>query len=221
MTKQNNPTNGKITVSYNLLLFSFLILIILLILLFIIDYTISINLNFNDYLSFFSTGSVAIGLIYTARSLSFQYEVNKLKLEKEDEVYTLEKIRFTYEITSDWFKADISKNAEIVKRFIEPYKGQLAMPAKFDEFNNFLNSELGFEIRKAIGSNLNYFENISLLLADNIIDEESLKKCFKTVFLAYYDNLKEYIEYRQRGNGGVNVNAYVHFVNLCKRWHIS
>lgn len=95
MTKQNNPTKGKITISYNLLLFSFLILIILLILLFVIDYTFSINLNFNDYLSFFSTGSVAISLIYTARTLICQYEVNKLKLEKEDEVYTLEKIRFT------------------------------------------------------------------------------------------------------------------------------
>ena len=217
MTKE--PAKGEITLKYSYLLISFIILSLLLIALGILSYCHLVELKFSDFTSFFSSGVVAIGLIYTARSLSFQYEVNKLRIDKEDEILELNKIRFTYELTSEWFKSNFPHNAEIVRRFMEPYKGKLSISENLDKFNKFLNSEQGLDTRKALSSNLNYFESISLLLGDNLIDEQSLKKAFKTVFLLYYDNLKEYIEYLQRGNGGNNVRIYKNFVELCQKWH--
>jgi hypothetical protein len=68
---------------------------------------------------------------------------------------------------------------------------------------------------------LNYFENIALLLSENIIEESSLKNCFQTLFLQYYDNLKEYIEELQRGNGGHNGKFLINFVTLCKKWQAN
>jgi Domain of unknown function (DUF4760) len=216
---KKEPAKGEITIKYSYLVISFVILFILEFILAYLKYLKIIDLNFSDFTTFFSSGIVAIGLIYTARSLSFQYEINKLKIDKDDELLNLDKLRFTYELTSEWFKSNFPHNAEIVRRFMEPYKGKLSDNNYLDQFNNFLNSEKGLETRKALSSNLNYFESISLLLGDNLIDERSLKKAFKTVFLLYYDNLKEYIEFLQRGNGGSNVRIYKNFVELCQKWH--
>lgn len=220
MTKINKePTKGEITIKYSYLIISFIIMTLMMLFLLYLKYFRKVDIKFSDFTSFFSSGIVAIGLIYTARSLSFQYEINKLKIDKEDELLKLDKLRFTYELTSEWFKSNFPHNAEIVRRFMEPYKGKLSDNKILTEFNSFLNSSEGLETRKALSSNLNYFESISLLLGDNLIDEQSLKKAFKTVFLLYYDNLKEYIEFLQRGNGGNNVRIYKNFVELCQKWH--
>jgi len=57
------------------------------------------------------------------------------------------------------------------------------------------------------------------LLADDVIDESILKKCFRTLFTQYYDNLKEYIEDEQRENNGGNSKIFINFVSLCKKWN--
>lgn len=213
------PNKGEITIKYSYLIISFIVLGLILTILAILKYNNIIELKLNDFTSLFSSGIIAIGLIYTARSLSFQYEVNKLKIDKEDQILKLDKLRFTYDLTSEWFKSNFPRNAEIVKRFMEPYKGKLSDKTQLNKFNQFLKSAEGLETKMALSSNLNYFESISLLLSDNLIDEISLKKAFKTVFLLYYDNLKEYIEDLQRGNGGNNVRIYKNFVELCQKWH--
>ncbi|SKA07200.1 protein of unknown function [Sediminibacterium ginsengisoli] len=111
----------------------------------------------------------------------------------------------------------MANNAEIARRFIAPYKGALKQHDKLEEFKMKLEISSGIEERRALVAILNYFECISLLLEDDLIDEAILKKCFKTTFRTYYINLKEFIEDWQRGNDGANHRIFINFVALAKK----
>ncbi|NII26875.1 DUF4760 domain-containing protein [Pseudoflavitalea sp. X16] len=165
-----------------------------------------------------SFGSVTIGLIYNAIALQYNAQINKLRFEKEDEVNNYNKKRLTYEIMSDWYKADMAMNAEKARRFVTPFKGKLNDPVVLSEFKKKLADDAHLEDRKSLTAVLNYFENLALLVYDKVIDEAILKKAFRTAFLTYYNNLKEYIEDEQRGNNGSNCRIFINFVSLSKSW---
>ena len=213
------PATGTITISYTFISVAFTILIFLIAVIRWIDYKINLGITLAEYISMCSFGSVTIGLLYTATSLQHTYAINKKKFENEDDEAKKDKVKFTYQLTSEWFKADMSMNAEIVRRFVSPYKGELKRPERLEEFKSKLMADDAVLIRKSLIANLNHFENRSLLLADDIIDEDILKKCFRTLFTQYYDNLKEFIEDKQRENSGGNSKIFINFVSLCKKWN--
>ncbi len=213
------PASGTITISYTFISISFAMLIVLIALIRFIDYKMNLCITLAEYISMCSFGCVTIGLLYNATSLQYTYVINKKKFEKEEEDAKNEKVRFTYQITSEWFKADMAMNAEIARRFVLPYKGKLKQSAQLLEFKSKLTADDSIHIRKSLTAILNYFENLSLLLADDVIDESILKKCFRTLFTQYYDNLKEYIEDEQRENNGGNSKIFINFVSLCKMWN--
>jgi hypothetical protein len=215
------PASGTITISYTFISIASVILLLIIGLIRLIDYKLNLGIRLSEYISMCSFGCVTIGLLYNATSLRYNYEINKIKFEKEEDDAEKDKIRFTYQLTSEWFKADMAMNAEIVRRFISPYKGKLKQATQLQEFKVKLMADESLVIRKSLISNLNYFENLSLLLADNIIDEVILKKCFRTLFTQYYDNLKEFIEDEQRENNGGNSKIFINFVTLCKKWNAS
>ncbi len=218
MQQKKAPATGTITISFSFLGIAFLLLTILIVSLFLIDYYSKIEIKLSEYLSIASFGCVTIGLLYNAISLQYNFQINKLKFEKETEAERNDKIKFTYEVTSTWWKSDMSSNSETAKRFITPYKGTLNQSAKLIEFKTKLESPEGYENRRSLIAILNYFENLSLLIEDGMIDEEILKKCFRTLFITYYHNLKEYIHDEQSGNSGGNSKIYINFVRLCKKW---
>lgn len=213
------PASGTITISYTFISVAFFILIFLIAAIRLIDYKMNLGITLSEYISMCSFGCVTIGLLYNATALQYTYTINKKKFEKEEEEAKNDKVKFTYQLTSEWFKADMSMNAEIVRRFISPYKGKLKQSAILHEFKSKLMADDAVLIRKSLISNLNYFENLSLLLADDVIDEDILKKCFRTLFTQYYDNLKEFIEDEQRENSGGNSKIFINFVSLCKKWN--
>ena len=103
-------------------------------------------------------------------------------------------------------------------RIISPYKGKLKNPTVLEEFISLFKKEESLTNRKSLISVLNYFEHLSLLINDNVVDEKIIKNAFRTLFVTYYDNLKDYIEDEQRGNNGSNSKVYINFVNLSLKW---
>jgi hypothetical protein len=218
MNYKKAPASGTITISFSFLGIAFLLLVGLILCISLVDYYTKIEIKLAEYLSIASFGCVTIGLLYNAISLQYNFQINKMKFDKEAESERNDKIKFTYEVTSTWWKSDMSSNSETAKRFITPYKGLLNQSSKLIEFKTKLESTEGYEVRRSLIAILNYFENLSLLIEDGMIDEEILKKCFRTLFITYYHNLKEYINDEQSGNSGGNSKIYINFVRLCKKW---
>ncbi|WP_026752094.1 hypothetical protein [Sediminibacterium sp. C3] len=134
MDQKKAPATGTITISFSFLRIAFLLLTVLIVSLFLIDYYSKIEIKLSEYLSIASFGCVTIGLLYNAISLQYNFQINKLKFEKETEAQRNDKIKFTYEVTSTWWKSDMSSNSETAKRFITPYKGTLNQSSKLIEF---------------------------------------------------------------------------------------
>jgi hypothetical protein len=212
------PAKGNLKISYSVLGIGFIILLIVLGILICLNQGIGLGIKLTEFISIASFGCVTIGLIYNAVSLQYNYQINKQKFEREDELSRLEKVKFTYQVISDWYKADMAMNAERTRRFVRPFKGQLSQPARLQEFKLLLAQDDNLETRKSLISVLNYYESLALLAFDKVIDEDILCKSFKTGFVTYYDNLKEYIEDEQRGNGGANAKIFINFVTLTKKW---
>jgi len=214
--------NVNIKLSFSLLTILFVILALLITAILIIDYfSPGWKLDFRDYLSVGSFGAVTIGLIYNAVALQYNFELNKLRLEREDNELKEKKTKITYEAMSDYHRSDMAKNREIAKRFVRPYKNKLSKQEMLDEFISKLYEEEHIETRMALISLLNYFEHLSLLCADNVIDEEILRKAFRTAFITLYWSVKEYIIWEQSGNAGANAKIYVNYVQTCNKWQNS
>ena len=119
---------------------------------------------------------------------------------------------------SEWYKEDMATNSEVSRKFLQPYKGRLNEPKTLAYFKRDLDIEENINIRKSLTSVLNYFEHLSLLCADHVIDEIILRKAFRTAFLTYYTTLKEFIEDEQRGNSGANSKIYINYVSIIQKW---
>ncbi len=224
------PDSGKFTIRYNILFAGFVILAALLIIVFIVDKATHQDIKLTDYISMASLGSVTIGLIYTAISFQYTYKADMEKSVKDEDRYRqalesakahekLTKIKFTYDICSTWYKSDMALNVQIARKFMQPFKDKLHDSNKLEDFINTLDTS--DNDRKAFVAVLNYFESISLLIKDEIIDEDTAKKSFKTVFSAYYTNLKIYIKRIQEIDHGVNHRVYCNFVEIAEKWQKS
>jgi hypothetical protein len=213
-----SPDKKQVKISFSILGIGVIVLTIIICILRIADYNSKWSLELRDYISLCSFGFVTIGLIYNAASLQYNYTLNKMKIEREEEDNKGKKVKITYEAMSDYHRSDMANNREITRRFIKPFKGKLSKGEALKEFKKSLSQEENMHIRRSLISILNYFEHLSLLSTDNVIDEEILKKGFRTAFISLYSNLKEYIEEEQRGNNGANAKIYISFVSICQKW---
>jgi hypothetical protein len=209
---------GKITISYSILGIGLIILVSVVGAIAILDYNFKWDIILREYISMSAFGCVAIGLIYNATSIQYSYELSKHKMEKEDKEGHSKKVKLTYEVISEWYKNDMATNAEITRRFIKPYRGRLNEPADLRDFKKELGKNENLNIRKSLISVLNYFEHLALLSGDEVINEEIVKKAFRTAFITLYTTVREYIEDEQRGNSGANYRIYINFVQLSKKW---
>ena len=204
MTNQAHPPDsGQFTVKYNVLIVGFIILFILLIVVFAVDKSQQQNIKLADYISMASFGSVTIGLIYTAISFQYTYKAAIEQANKEETRYqealtkakkaeNIRKIKFSYDACSTWYKVDMALNVEKAKRFMQPFKNTLHDSKELEKFIN--------------------------ALLDNMADEETVKKNFKTAFSSYYFNLKHYIEHIQTIDSGINKRVFSNFVEIAKKW---
>ena len=212
------PSSGNIVISYSILGIGLIIVFIIVGGIGVFDLIFKWNILLREYIAMSAFGCVTIGLIYNATALQYNYELNKYKLEQLEKEGHHNKVKFTYEAISDWYKNDMATNAEITRRFIKPFKGTLSNTGELEKFKTELSKDENVNTRKSIISVLNFFEHLALLKADGVINEEILKKAFRTAFITLYSNLKEYIEDEQRGNSGANAKIYINFVELAKKW---
>src|SRR5260221_6531435 len=171
---------GVINISYSILGIGFLLLTIAVGLMLFLDHHFSWGIALREYISICTFGCITIGLIYNATALQYNFELNKQKFEKENLENHGKKVKITYEAISEWYKGDMATNSEIARKFLQPYKSKLNEPNILAKFKLALDIEENANIRKSLTSVLNYFEHLSLLCVDNVIDEIILRKAFRT-----------------------------------------
>ncbi|HMH21396.1 MAG TPA: DUF4760 domain-containing protein [Puia sp.] len=209
---------GVISISYSILGLGILLLTIIMGAMLMLDHYFVWCIALKEYISMGTFGCVTIGLIYNAAALQLNYELNRQKFETDAQDNQGKKVQITYEAVSEWYKTDMATNFEVTRKLMQPYKGKLNDPGILADFKWQLDLKNNMNTRKSLTAVLNYFEHLSLLCADNVIDEEMLKKTFRTAFITYYTNLKEFIEDEQRGNAGANSRIYINFADITKKW---
>lgn len=220
----SQPDTKTITIKYSTLYWGLVITIICLTILFVVDKSNALGIELHNYLELFSCGAVTTGLVYTAIALQYNYishserlafdkQINDRKEHREDSVLKTKKIQLTFEISSLWFKGDMAENVERTRQFLQKYKiTPLSNNANLENFIKYLD-ENRIE-RKSLVSILNFFENISLLLSKDVIDEECIKDSFKALFTSYYSILMPYIKNIQADNP----RYYKSFVSIVTQW---
>ncbi|TAN12121.1 MAG: DUF4760 domain-containing protein [Chitinophagaceae bacterium] len=181
------------------------------------------TLELRDYIALFSAGVVTTALVYTALGLKINYNVNiqKLKFDKEKfeyeknkyiEIQNRKRREFAYEVSSKWFNDGFADCVQTARHFLKPYKGKLNSHEQIETYENALDADLS--IRKSVLSVLNYFEYVSILIEDCVIDENAIKDAFKTLFCDYYKTLKSVIEHHQKEN----IRYFHNYAKVAKRW---
>ncbi|TAM93881.1 MAG: DUF4760 domain-containing protein [Chitinophagaceae bacterium] len=184
------------------------------------------TLQLRDYIALFSAGVVTTALVYTALGLKINYNVNREKLMFDKEKFEYEKNQyieiqnrkrreFAYQVSSNWFNNDFAECVQTARHFLKPLKGKLNSHQEIEDYENALDADL--LVRKSILSVLNYFEYVSILIEDQVIDEDAIKDAFKTLFCDYYKTLKSVIEHHQRENH----RYFKNYACVSKRWTIA
>ena len=186
----------------------------------------NIHYEIRDIVSFLTCGLVSTTLVYHAKNLRLNYEVNKTKMDFDILKYEEEKISkqkdsginkklHSFKVSSLWFRPDMANHVELSRKFLREHKDKLLSHKPISEFIAELENNI--ESRKAVTCVLNYFENLSLLIKNDLVDEEALKQCFKTLFVDYLNVLRKYIDEIQKDSKRFLMN----YEEIATRWSIS
>jgi mRNA-degrading endonuclease RelE of RelBE toxin-antitoxin system len=185
-----------------------------------------IEFEIRDIVAIMTCGIVSTTLVYHAKNLRLNFEVNKekiqfdiLKYEEEKKSKQSEKekekIAHAFHVSSLWFKPDMANHVELSRKFLREHKDKLQNHKPISEFISELESNI--EARKAVICVLNYFENISLLIKNDLVDENCIKQCFKTLFIDYLKLLRNYIDEIQKESDRFLMN----YEEIAKKWGVS
>ncbi|NOT91040.1 DUF4760 domain-containing protein [Ferruginibacter sp.] len=166
-----------------------------------------ITFEIRDIVAIVTCGLVSTTLVYHAKNLRLNYEVNKAKIDFDKQKYEEEKLSkqkesdknkefYSFQVASLWFKPDMANHVELSRKFLREHKDKLQDHKPISEFITELENNI--DARKAVICILNYFENLSLLIKKGHVDEESIKLCFKTLFVDYLNILRKYIDEIQK-----------------------
>lgn len=213
---------GNFKISYKTLYIGGAITIGLVIAFIVIANSWSIHYEIRDIVGMITCGIVSTTLIYHAKNLKLNFEANKEKLEFDKKKFEEEKsikeeenrrakTIYSFEASTLWFKPDMAKNVELSRGYLLKNKDKL-MNGQLGEVVAELDKDV--ETRKSVVCVLNYFENLSLMIKNNIVDENAIKNCFKTVFLDYFKILKRYIDEIQK----TSTRYLMNYEEIAKKW---
>ena len=222
----NNFDTSHVKFKYATLYIGAIITVLLTIAFILIARNNDIDYEIRDIVSFLTCGLVSTTLVYHAKNLRLNYEVNKAKIdfdllkyaeEKEGKKIESEvkKKLHAFKVSSLWFRPDMANHVELSRKFLREHKDKLLSHKPISEFISELESNI--ESRKAVTCVLNYFENLSLLIKNDLVDEESLKQCFKTLFIDYLNILRKYIDEIQKESKRFLMN----YEEIATKWSIS
>lgn len=151
-------------------------------------------------------GSVLMAIFYAV----LNHEVNHFR-RKTDQLAAKKKLAF--DVVSEWHKEGIVTYLRITQKLYEKHK-HLIEENRSTEFSQLL--EQDDSARAAFVSLFNYFECISLGVAQQIHDEEFMRKSFRNVFIAYLNAYDFYIQYRRKKFN--NDRIWKEFTDLAVKW---
>ena len=185
-----------------------------------------VNFEVRDVIAFVTCGLITTTLVYHAKNLKLNFEINKAKLDFDKKKYeeekeskqkqnNIDKVSHSFQVSSLWFKPDMANNVELSRKFLRQHSEKLQKHKPINIFIDELENNL--EERKAVICVLNYFENISLLIKNDLVDEDCIKQCFKTLFVDYLKLLRNYIDEIQKENSRFLMN----YEALALKWATS
>lgn len=221
-----NLDTSQIKFKYSTLYWGALVTIIFTTIFIFVANNYNISYEIRDVVAILTCGLVSTTLVYHAKNLRLNYEVNKAKIDFDKLKYTEEKISkekdteksktlYSFQVSSLWFKPDMANHVELSRKFLREHADKLKDHIPISEFISELENNI--EARKAVICILNYFENISLLIKKDLVDEECIKLCFKTLFVDYLKLLRKYIDEIQKESKRFLMN----YEDIAKKWAIS
>ncbi len=207
----NKPDSVDFSISNWTLIVGLAITVIAVVVVFLCSLYFSFKFDFRDYATLFTCGVICTTLFYTAKNIRLTYEYHIQKLGAEGDDKRLKKLELTIQISGEWFKS-LSEHVETARNFLKQSNltpdGSVNVPAFVKSIEDNPNA------RKSLVVILNYFEYLSLLLKCELIDEQTLKGAFKTLFCEYFSRLKPYIDERQKASK----RYLMHYEEVASKW---
>lgn len=206
----------KVTLTVGLLLTSFAVVLAI-----ILDVlSLEINIEIKEYIAIATLGIITTTLWYHSKNvqLTHRYHDEKLKFDYQKLKFDVYKFNFenqkkadekklenqriadekkrkiiehSHTICSEWNQPGLADFVHIARRFLNERVNRNTR----DKFAEMLDADV--HSKKAIVTVLNFFEHLSLLIKDGIVDEEVIKTAFLAPLTEYYSHTEPYIKERQ------------------------
>lgn len=193
----NQPDRIDFSITNKTLVFGLVLTVLVIVAVLLVSIYFDLIFEFRDYATLFTCGIICTTLFYTAKNMRLTYEFHVQKLSVDLDEKKLKKIELTIQISSEWFKS-LSDHVEVSRAFIKKFT--LNPEGTIDVIAFVKSIEDNPNERKSLVVILNYFEYLSLLLKRDLVDEQTLKDAFKTVFCEYFLRLKPFIDERQKAS---------------------
>ena len=189
-------------------LISFIFILVSLIVFFILYIIIEWNAKESfDYTTKFVLATLAfLTLLYHLHNLE-----NQIKTQQKSNQQNLAK--YTYDVCADFRKPMMMDINENLRCLVSEQKYNLT-ERNIKKFVKFVDNPKNKKYRKSLIVTLNYFEGVSGMVLAGDLDNTVVKKAFGGLFGRYYDELKYYIDYRQKESP----RSWINFEKLVKIW---
>lgn len=189
-------------------LISFIFILVSLIVFFILYIIIEWNAKEAfDYTTKFVLATLAfLTLLYHLHNLE-----NQIKTQQKSNQQNLAK--YTYDVCADFRKPMMMDINENLRCLVSEQKYNLT-ERNIKKFVKFVDNPKNKKYRKSLIVTLNYFEGVSGMVLAGDLDNTVVKKAFGGLFGRYYDELKYYIDYRQKESP----RSWINFEKLVKIW---
>lgn len=181
--------------------------IFFMILLGVLLFSILEDFDLTDIITYIAGVSATLTLLY--HSFNLEYQVNAQKKNTD-----MLRAKYTYDIISNWSHPNMRVCVNEVRSILKnPDRiKELEDINRIVEFTKYL--EENKEHRGYLVQTLNYFENIATMMDTGYIDNDIIKKSFKSLFVSYYKVLKNYIDFRQKEYP----DSWVYYEIISKKW---
>lgn len=160
-----------------------------------------------DFTTKFVLASLAfLTLLYHLHNLE-----NQIKTQQRSNQQNLAK--YTHDICSDFRKPTMMDINENLRCLIKMQCHNLN-ERNIKKFVKFVDKPKNKKYRKSLIVTLNYFEGVSGMVLAGDLDNTVVKKAFGGLFGRYYDELKHYIDFRQKESP----RSWVNYEKLVKIW---
>ncbi len=200
-----NYFEGKYKIRY--ITVGFMFIIVLGIILFYILYYNSIKFGILEIVAYITGSTATMSLLYN--SFNLEHQINS-----QNENNILFKAKYTYDIISEWSKPSMMKSIACTRNLLKNSErieelGDASKVQKFDEYLTENSKE-----RSHLVLVLNYFENICTMIETGHINDDIVKKAFKSLFISYYRTLKHFIDLRQKEYP----DSWMYYEKITKKW---